>query len=119
MIALSPQTKIFVHVDTVDFRNGLDGLIGITKSKIKEDPFSGALFLFKGKKGRSIKAICYDGQGFWLFMKRLSEGKFQHWPKARNPGESIKLLSRELQVLLWNGDPSRVSMKPDWKKLDL
>jgi transposase len=118
MILTSPQMKTFVHIDPIDFRNGLDGLIQVTKAKLKEDPFSGSLFLFKNKRGVSIKAICYDGQGFWLFMKRLSEGRFQHWPKG-NGKDSVKLLSRELQVLLWNGDPSRALMKSDWKKLDL
>src|SRR5258708_17051409 len=117
MILLTPQMKILVYVEPVDFRNGLDGLAHIVKSKIKEELFSGGLFLFKSKRNVSIKAIVYDGQGFWLFMKRLSEGKFRHWPKG-NGSHSVKLLSRELQVLLWNGDPSRAMMKSDWKKLD-
>ncbi len=118
MILLTPQMKIFVYIEPIDFRNGLDGLICITKSKIKEDPFSGAVFLFRNKRGHSVKAIVYDGQGFWLFMKRLSEGRFRHWPKAEG-GIATKLLARELSVLLWNGDPSRASMKSDWKKLAL
>lgn len=118
MILTSPQMKIFVYIEPIDFRNGLDGLIGITKSKIEEDPFSGGLFLFRNKRGISIKAVCYDGQGFWLFMKRLSEGKFRHWPKSANGSHSVKLLSRELQVLLWSGDPSQALMKSDWKKLE-
>ena len=118
MIALTPHMKVFVHVDCVDFRNGLDGLIQITKSKIKEDPFSGAIFLFKNKRGHSVKAIVFDGQGFWLFMKRLSQGKFRHWPRAPENGvNSVKLLSRELSVLLWNGNPSSTMMTNDWKKL--
>lgn len=108
--------KIFVHVEPVDFRNGLDGLIHITKSKIKEDPFSGAIFLFKNKKGHSVKAIVFDGQGFWLFMKRLSQGKFRHWPIEEN-GACVTLLSRELSVLLWNGNPSSSKFHSDWKKL--
>ena len=120
MILLTPQMKIFLHVEPVDFRNGLDGLIQITKTKIKEDPFSGAVFLFRNKRGISVKAIVYDGQGFWLFMKRLSEGKFRHWP--RKPDEAghhtVKLLARELSVLLWNGNPERSMMTKDWKKLD-
>ena len=57
MILLTPQMRVFVHVEPIDFRNGLDGLIQITKSKIKEDPFSGAVFLFRNKRLRSVKAI--------------------------------------------------------------
>jgi transposase len=118
MIAIAPHMKIFVHVEPVDFRNGLDGLIHITKSKIKEDPFSGAVFLFRNKRAHSVKAIVFDGQGFWLFMKRLSQGRFRHWPEAKD-GEaaSRRLLSRELSVLLWNGNPERSMFHSDWKKV--
>jgi len=118
MILLTPQMKIFVYVEPIDFRNGLDGLIHITKSKIKEDPFSGGLFLFRSKRGVSIKAIVYDGQGFWLFMKRLSEGKFKYWPKKSDKEVHVSLLARELTVLLWNGDPRGALMKSDWKSVE-
>ena len=117
MILLTPHMKIFVHVEPVDFRNGLDGLVHITKSKIKEDPFSGALFLFRNKRGVSVKAIVFDGQGFWLFMKRLSQGRFRHWPETSDGETSLTLLSRELSVLLWNGNPTSSKFHSDWKKL--
>lgn len=118
MILLTPQMKIYLHVEPIDFRCGLDSLIGITKSKLKEDPFSGAIFLFRNKRGISVKAIVFDGQGMWLFMKRLSEGKFRHWPKKpSDAGVTVKLLARELSVLLWNGNPERSMMTRDWKKL--
>ena len=116
MIALTANMKIFVHVEPVDFRNGLDGLVHITKSKIKEDPFCGGLFLFRNKRGHSVKAIVFDGQGFWLFMKRLSQGKFRHWPTDES-ATCVKLLSRELSVLLWNGNPSSSKFHSDWKKI--
>ncbi len=117
MINLSPQTRIFVFPESVDFRNGLDGLIGLAKRQTGEDPFSGALFLFRNRRRTAIKAVVYDGQGFWLFMKRLSEGKFQHWPKGNSDGACAKLLARELSVLLWNGNPGEAKMRGDWKKL--
>ena len=118
MIALSPQKRIYVFPEHVDFRNGLEGLVALAKLKTKEDPFKGALFLFRNRKRTAIKAVAYDGQGFWLFMKRLSEGKFQHWPSARADEVHVKLLARELTVLLWNGNPKQALMRDDWKKLD-
>jgi transposase len=117
MIQLWPQMRIFVFPEHVDFRNGLDGLIGIAKSKAKEDPFSGALFLFRNRRLTAFKAVVYDGQGFWLFMKRLSEGKFMYWPKCSEDNAHVQMLSRELSVLMWNGDPKRVLMSGDWKKI--
>lgn len=118
MIALSPQTKVFVLAGHIDFRAGLDSLVGLTKTHLKEDPFSGAVFVFRNKKATAFKAIFYDGQGYWLFMKRLSEGKFRFWPSAEPDDPAVvKLLSRELTVLLWNGSPTLASMKKDWKTL--
>jgi transposase len=117
MIQLTPQMRIFVFPERVDFRNGLDGLLGIVKRRIKEDPFSGAMFLFRNRKRTAFKAIVYDGQGFWLFMKRLSEGKFNYWPKSSGDTTHVQMLSRELSVLIWNGDPKRVLMREDWKSI--
>lgn len=120
MIALAPQTKVFVLSESIDFRAGLDSLIGLTKTKLREDPLSGALFVFRNKRATAFKAILYDGQGYWLFMKRLSEGRFLHWPGGKGDERNahvVKLLSRELAVLIWNGSPSLAGMKGDWKKL--
>lgn len=117
MIALSPQARIFVFTESIDFRNGLDGLIGLVKVRVREDPFSGAVFVFRNKRCTAFKAILYDGQGYWLFMKRLSEGKFRYWPTSEDNLTHASLLSRELSVLIWNGSPTKASMKEDWKKL--
>jgi transposase len=117
MIQLSPQTRIFVFPEHVDFRNGLNGLVALAKLKTREDPFGGALFVFRNRKRTAIKAVAYDGQGFWLFMKRLSEGRFQYWPKAAADDAHVRLLARELSVLLWNGDHGQARMREDWKPL--
>jgi len=117
MISLSPQTRIYVFPEHVDFRNGLDGLVALAKLKTRDDPFSGALFVFRNRGRTAIKAVAYDGQGFWLFMKRLSEGRFLHWPQSAANEAHVRLLARELSVLLWNGDPTHARMREDWKKL--
>jgi transposase len=119
MIALTPQMRVFLLVDSVDFRKGIDGLVQVSREKVKEDPFSGALFLFRNRQHTAIKGVIYDGQGFWLLMKRLSQGRFRYWPEQTSVGEEVaRLLSRELSVLLWNGDPSKALMGSDWKKLE-
>jgi transposase len=117
MIQLWPQMRILVFPEHVDFRNGLDGLIGVVKRRAQEDPFGGAIFLFRNRKHTAFKAVVYDGQGFWLFMKRLSEGKFMYWPKSSDDKTHVQMLSRELSVLMWNGDPKRSLMSGDWKRL--
>ena len=74
MLQLSPQLRILVAVNAVDFRKGIDGLAQICRAHLQEDPFSGALFVFRSRQGSSLKILFYDGQGFWLCQKRLSEG---------------------------------------------
>ena len=119
MISMTPQMRVLCFTGYVDFRKGIDGLVQLCREKVKEDPFSGALFLFRNRRRIAIKGLVYDGQGFWLFMKRLSQGKFGYWPEADSvDGEAARILSRELSVLLWNGDPSKALMGSDWKKLE-
>jgi len=109
--------RIFIAIEPVDFRNGIDGLTGICRQKLEEDPFSGHIFLFRNKRGTSIKAIFYDGQGFWMCQKRLSEGRFKYWPKSTDEKE-VKLLDiPRLQLLCWNGDPDSATVGDYWKPI--
>ncbi|MGD0657271.1 MAG: IS66 family insertion sequence element accessory protein TnpB [Syntrophorhabdales bacterium] len=111
MIQITPQMRILVAVESVDFRKGIDGLAGVIKV-LDLDPFSGYLFVFRSRSGTSLKLLVYDSQGFWLCQKRLSKGTFRFWPKA---GEVLHpLAAYELQALLWNKDPGRA---PLWKPL--
>ena len=110
MIQITPQMRIMVAIEPVDFRCGIDGLCAICRKVLKADPFSGYLFVFRNRAGTSIKIITYDGQGFWLCQKRLSSGRFLRWP------DKINLLAHELQMLTWNGDPD-TAVAPFWKQL--
>lgn len=115
MIALTPQLKILVACDPVDFRCGIDGLASLCRKKLAQDPFSGAVFVFRNRLGTSIKCLVYDGQGYWLCQKRLSTGRFQHWPKSGSA--SLSLLATELQVLLSNGNYMDAHMAAPWRKV--
>jgi len=119
MLALTPQMRIFVAVEPADFRCGIDGLAAVCRQKLSQDPLSGAVFVFRNRRGQSVKILSYDGQGFWLCLKRLSVGRFKHWPLGAAPDQaSVSLLARELLVLIWNGDTKAPLMAPDWKKVE-
>lgn len=121
MISVTPHMRILCFTEAVDFRNGIDGLVAVCKGRVVGvDPFSGTLFLFRNRRATAVKGVVYDGQGYWLFIKRLSTGRFLYWPKeaSQDCPEAAQLLSRELSVLLWNGDPSKALMGSDWKKLE-
>ena len=116
MIQVSPGTKIFLCVEIVDFRCGVDGLKEICKIKLRNDPFSGAIFLFRNRRRNSIKILSYDGQGFWLLQKRLSQGTFKWWPTSTSKAFSLNMY--ELQILLGNGNPKAARVAKDWRKIN-
>ena len=116
MMQLGPQMRILLSVAPVDFRAGIDGLCRICRAELLSDPFCGAVFVFRNRKGTAIKLLCYDGQGFWLCQKRLSCGRFRHWP-SRVESPEHELLSHQLQVLLMGGDPSATRTPPLWRPI--
>lgn len=116
MIQITPQVRIWMMVEAVDFRRGIDGLARVCREVLQADPFSGVMFVFRNKRATAIKILTYDGQGFWLCQKRLSQGRFRWWPSGR--GERQKtLLAHELTLLLWNGNPLGGQVPPLWKRL--
>ncbi|GMV84092.1 MAG: hypothetical protein AMXMBFR7_52760 [Planctomycetota bacterium] len=80
MIQITPQLRILVALEAADFRKGIDGLARLCKQELASDPFSGTAFVFRNRRRTAVKVLIYDGQGFWLCQKRLSTGRFRHWP---------------------------------------
>jgi transposase len=78
VISLAAGTKVFLACRPIDLRNGFDGLATKVQQMIGADPFSGHLFLFRGKRDY-LKALYWDGSGLCLFAKRLEKGRFV-WP---------------------------------------
>ena len=97
MIGWSSESRIFVAAGVTDLRKGFDGLSALVKSALSENPFGGALFIFRGRRGDKVKMIWYDGQGLCLFYKRLEEGTFV-WPRATSG--AISLSQAQLSMLL-------------------
>ncbi len=116
MIQLVPQMRILLATEPVDFRKGIDGPAGVCRTILRTDPFSGTLFVFANRRRTTVKILVYDGQGFWLCMKRLSRGKFKRWPVRA--GEAVSpLVASELQILLANGDPARANLGGPWRRI--
>jgi transposase len=114
MIQITPQMRILVAIEPCDFRKGIDGLARVCKEVLKQDPFSGRVFVFRNRPATALKALIYDGQGFWLCHKRLSSGKFCWWPTS--PGAAAKTLAaHQLHVLLSAGNPEAVQAAPVWR----
>jgi transposase len=116
MIQLIPQLRILLACQPIDFRNGIDGLASVCKRVLEEDPFSGALFVFRNRRGTSLKLLCYDGVGFWLITRRLSEGRIRWWPRS-SATPLHPLQAQQLSVLLYNGLPDQAGFALPWRKL--
>lgn len=116
MIQITPQMRIWLAVEPVDFRKGIDGLVQLCRQKLQADPMAGALFVFSSKRRTSLKFLTYDGQGYWICQKRLSEGRFRWWP-ASGDQPACGLDPHQLQLLLWNGNPMEVKTAPMWRRL--
>lgn len=116
MIQVTPQMRILLAVEPADFRKGIDGLVGLCRQVLKTDPFAGTLFIFRSRSRHALKCLMYDGQGFWLCQKRLSQGRFAWWP---SPGSqpTLPLQPHQLQVLFWNGYPLQAPTAPLWRPL--
>lgn len=117
MIQITAHMRIFAALEPIDFRKGIDGLAAACRQLLSEDPFSGALFLFRNKQKCTIKILVYDGQGFWLCTKRLSKGKFFWWPMQIEMNKSIQIKAHELQTLLWNGNPQKAAFSDAWRRI--
>ena len=78
-------------------RKGFDGLAALVQLKLREDPFSGQLFVFRGRRGDRVKILWWDGDGLCLFAKRLERGRFV-WPRAEDG--AVYLSQAQLSMLL-------------------
>ena len=116
MLQITPQMRILVAVEPVDFRKGMDGLVQLCREALGQDPFGGGVFAFRNRRATALKLLVYDGQGFWLCHKRLSEGRFRWWPASASQ-RATSLAAHQLQVLLAAGDPDGTQAAPPWRSV--
>jgi transposase len=97
MIPVPASTRVWLAAGVTDMRKGFNGLAALAQDVLKQDPFSGHLFVFRGRRGDLLKVIWFDGQGACLFSKRLEKGRFV-WPSATTG--KVTLTPAQLSMLL-------------------
>jgi transposase len=97
MIELSSGTRIWITAGATDMRRGFRGLSTMVETVVQQAPYSGHVFVFRGKRGDLIKLLWFDGDGLCLFQKRLERGRFV-WPQATEG--SVSLSRAQLSMLL-------------------
>jgi transposase len=105
MMMPSHRVRILVATQPVDFRKGHDGLAALVQSALKEDPFTGTVFVFRAKRRDRLKILFWDGTGLVMAYKRLEETTFA-WPAIQN---GVLTLNRAQFEALFDG--------LDWRKV--
>ena len=90
-------TRVWLAAGATDMRRGFDGLAAIVQERLGADPFSGHIFLFRGRRGDLVKMLWWDGDGLCLLAKRLERGRFI-WPQVTEG--SVHLTTAQLSMLL-------------------
>jgi transposase len=112
MFGLGPATKIYIGVEGVDMRKGFDGLFGLVRDHLGQDPLSGHLFLFANRARSRLKILVWDGSGLWVCAKRLEIGRFR-WPTAQDE-PCIVLRPEELAMLVNGLDLAEARPRKNW-----
>ncbi len=97
MMSPGPSAHIWIAAGHTDMRRGMHGLSALVKTALSQNPFSGHVFVFRGRRGDLIKILWFDGDGLCLFLKKLERGRFV-WPQAECG--AVSLTRAQLSMLL-------------------
>lgn len=111
MLSLPPCVRIFLATSPVDMRKAIDGLVALVNDVLSQDPFTGHVFVFRGRRGDRVKVLVWDRNGFVLFYKRLEKGRFR-FPETTST--SRELDSTGLTLLLEGLDLELAAQAPRW-----
>lgn len=114
MLTLGPSIKVYLARGTTDMRKSFDALAGAAREVLQQDPLSGHLFVFCGRRRHLVKILYWDGTGFWLIAKRLARGTFA-WPEPTDERQAIELRPDELGALMGGVDLRKTTWRPWWR----
>ena len=113
MLSFTGGLKVFVALEPCDLRKSFNGLEGLVRERLAEDPRAGALFVFCNRSRTRLKILYWDGTGLWVLCKRLEKGTFS-WP-ARADAQQVKLkLAPEALAMLTDGIDLRGARLRPW-----
>ena len=113
MLTLPSSVRVYFAAVPVDLRRGHDGLVAIVRNEWKLNPFDGHLFVFLGRRLDRVKILVWDRNGFVLYYKRLSQGRFR-MPAIADDAERVEMDATTLAMLLDGIDVKRVKRPAGW-----
>jgi len=116
MLNFTASLKVWVALEFCDMRLSFNGLYALAANVLKEDPRSGALFIFCNRRRNRLKILTFDGTGLWVMAKRLEKGTF-NWPVAADGTDGKLSLSPQALTLLLDGvDLRRGTLRPWYQR---
>jgi transposase len=107
VLTLAPAVKLWYCPAPVDMRLGFDGLHALVRNRLKADPLSGHLFIFRNRAADRLKVLYWGGHGLCLWCQRLEAGRY-HFPDAKDASGAVELSAGAFQMVLEGIDLSRV-----------
>ena len=117
MLSVPGSVKIFFCLAPTDMRKSIDGLAGLANSVLAQDPLSGHLFVFTGKRRDRVKLLYFDGDGYAVWYKRLERGVFRLPPAAADQ-TSVTLSPAELTMILSGVDLASVRRTKRYRRTE-
>lgn len=115
MFGFGPATRIYLAAGATDMRKGFEGLYGLVRDRLEENPLSGHVFLFTNTRRTRLKLLVWDGSGLWVCAKRLEKGRFR-WPEV-GAGQNKIVLNHEELALLTGGIDLAATKRRAWYRL--
>lgn len=115
MLHLSPQCRYYLYQGSCDMRKGFDSLSGIVSSLMQLDASGGAVFIFLNRRRNQVKLLCFEGDGFSLYHKRLEKGTYE-LPATGSDAASTALTSQQLLFILQGVSLQKVAFRPRYQK---
>ncbi len=113
MLTLPPSVRIYLSAEPVDLRKSIDGLGALVRAQ-GTDLYSGALFVFRGRRADRVKVLVWDRGGFVLYYKRLEQGRF-FWPLVGEQTQRVQMSAVQLCMLLDGLDVRQVKLPSCWE----
>lgn len=111
MLTLPATTRVFVSREPIDMRRSFDGLEAAVRERLRQDPLSGALFVFWNRRRDRLKILSFDGTGLWIWYKRLEGGRFEL--PVKTAGD---MTTSDLLLLLEGIELSSVRRRRRWRR---
>lgn len=115
MLALSSAARYFLYHQPTDIRKGFDGLAGLVRAELGQNPLTGDVFIFVSKRRTHVKLLQWDGDGFAIYYKRLERGAYELPAAASGANGGLSITATQLQLILSGVVLKNVKYRPRYQ----